>query len=297
MENVMNVEEAMIASQEARDNVFSQFDVISVGDYTTTLRELTKSEADYQIASIWFQELFSKQAEEHTNEKNALRSSYERQIESHADDVEELNTLRLRVSELTDKLSAEQTKSFELTEKLSDEQAKQDAAAARALEAEEEVNRLQDEIKTLRSQLEKPKETIVTNTSANLAELMKQRELSKPAITNVRWKDDLKKNAYLATLVLTNEEIEISLFDKGMYREVTTEEAERFRAEQQEQAETIEETVEVPTLDLTPPRLQVPEENSAVPGDAVIPKMVLTAEEVTEKLNDLEQRIKALEVA
>lgn len=293
----MNVEEAMIASQEARDNVFSQFDVISVGDYTTTLRELTKSEADYQIASIWFQELFSKQAEEHTNEKNALRSSYERQIESHADDVEELNTLRLRVSELTDKLSAEQTKSFELTEKLSDEQAKQDAAAARALEAEEEVNRLQDEIKTLRSQLEKPKETIVTNTSANLAELMKQRELSKPAITNVRWKDDLKKNAYLATLVLTNEEIEISLFDKGMYREVTTEEAERFRAEQQEQAETIEETVEVPTLDLTPPRLQVPEENSAVPGDAVIPKMVLTAEEVTEKLNDLEQRIKALEVA
>jgi len=90
----------------------------------------------------------------------------------------------------------------------------------------------------LRKQLEdsaKPKET-----TADAAAALERWKASRPAITDLRWKDERLKTTYVATLVETGEQIEFGYLEKGKYREVTAAEADSFRAEQQAAASEAE---------------------------------------------------------
>lgn len=164
---------------------------------------------------------------------------------------------------------------------IADYDSKLSNAAAQIEEERNENKRLSAEMDKLRDQLSKSsvstKENVITSTPESVEDILAKR----PAIYNVRWTDELKKTHYIANKAATGEEFTFHYFEKGLYREVSAAEAETFRTETTEDAET--EVVEDSTL-VIPPSLPAfrNEEDAEVPTDtatgSVVPETVSRSE-------------------
>jgi hypothetical protein len=266
------------AGKEAQAKLTAELDAIDIGGETVNLRALVPDEASYQLLYIWLQQREITKAQVMA----AMKSSYESQIEGLEDGLSEISKLR--------------QENYRLSDERADFEAKRDAAAAQIQERDEEIARLKADNDNLRKQLEdsaKPKETTEDAKAA-----LERWKNSRPAITNVRWKDDSRKTAYLATLVETGEQIEFGYLEKGKYREVTDEEASRFRAEQaasENEPVQTSETNAIPdstlgdSIPLEPPVIDFP----TVPVQAApdTRELLLSPEEITRRLIALEARV------
>jgi len=266
------------AGKEAQEKLTAELDAIDIGGETVNLRALVPDEASYQLLYIWLQQREITKAQVMA----ALKSSYESQIEEFETVANEISTLR--------------QDNFRLSDKCADLEAKRDAAAAQIDELQSDITRLKADNDNLRKQLEdsaKPKETTEDAKAA-----LERWKNSRPAITDLRWKDDSRKTTYLATLVETGEQIEFGYLEKGKYRELTEEEASRFRDEQAaSEAEPVQssETNVIPDstlgngIPLEPPTIEFP--TVSVQAESVPGTMVLSPEEITRRLIALEARV------
>lgn len=201
------------AAQIAQEELFSQFDNIEVAGLPFSLRDLAKGPDEYSIISAYFQKYVGDMAQQHA----AVISSYKSQVERLEDEVQAMDKVRRYNSELSDKLA--------------DMEMKRDAAADELFQANEEKGRLAADNESLRKQLESTTKTPNTNINTNAAEIAKKLHDQKPAIYGKRWEDDLKRTSYIANLAETGEEIVIPRLELGKYRELSEEDAARFRAE------------------------------------------------------------------
>ncbi len=270
---------------EAQTQVTQSFDTITAGDQTLTLGDLALNEPARMILSTYFSQYVTKLTEQHAKETNELKAENE-QLQVRYDNLyEDNNTLRGANAQLQ----------LEVTLMT----AQRDAAATELDNEKKETTQLKGWVEDLRSEIAlgaREAVKVVTNLDGNLGEMMKQFKELLPAVYNVQEKDRLTLTAQLAS---TGETVEVlKIYFKGTYREVTAEEAERFRAEQASQpeapaieADPIEQTeTPVPSV-IDPPALPSEqtgpaEELNTVPGDT-------TDGEVVPKT--LEERVKALE--
>ncbi len=177
---------------------------------------------------------------------------------------------------------------LELT--VSDLESKREAAANEILELKEE-----------NKQLKELRETVVakpTNISGNAGQSIADWKAARPYIYNPRWKDEYKKNMYIANYAMTGEELEFSHLAIGKYNVITEEEALQFRQteEQAQSAEPVQENP-VPNSPLVEPpafpsEAEVPDVDTTVGGEPVD----TTVETVTRaEFEELKQRVNAME--
>ncbi|OMF38785.1 hypothetical protein BK133_00860 [Paenibacillus sp. FSL H8-0548] len=247
---------AQLAAQTASEELFGEFENITIEDMTFTLRELCAGESQYQMLSTWLQMREGDRAQKQAT----IEASYKSQVEALADEVTELDKYRKQALEYSDKLA--------------DMELRRDAAAKELHNVKEENERLVADNAALRTQLESQSKPTSTNLNTNLAEIAKKLHDAKPAIYNKRWEDDLKRTSYLANLAENGEEISIKRLDIGQYRELSEDEASRFRAELEHQraveaAKLAEEAIQnislvIPTLPSEGPGYELDEANEGV---------------------------------
>lgn len=232
---------AEIAAKEAQEQVSGQFENIVIEGTTLTLREMCASSVHYQILSGWIQQYVGNLVRTH----ETVLASHISENDRLQEELTEMDTIRRR--------------NFDLDLKCNDLEAKRDAAVAELESAQDEMKRLNTDNESLRRQLEATSKPINTNVSADLAELAKKLHDAKPAIYNKRWEDANRKTHFLANRADTGEEIRFGYLEAGQYREVSPEEAERFRAEfeaaqQAEAAAVVEENhADSPLVDYPKP--------------------------------------------
>lgn len=242
---------------EAQVQVSQSFDAIIVGDQTVTLGELAANESARQILSIYFTQYVTSLTKQHEQEKATLKVSYEAQIEEEKKSVAELEERNDVIYEQSNTL---RIANAQLTASLEEMTTRRDAAAREIVEAKAEVTRLNSQVDDLRTEIAVGAKAAVqvvsiTNLGGDgLGDMIREFKASRPAIYDVQAIDQ-KKSEFTAKLVETNEVIVFNWLDKGKYREVSPEEAERFRAEAQAAAASIPDyTPDIP-LDngVTPP--------------------------------------------
>lgn len=268
------------AAQIAQEELFNQFDNIEVAGIPFSLRDLAKGPDEYQIISAYFQNYVGDMAQQHAT----VISSYKSQVERLEDEAQELATLR--------------KSNYELSDKLADMELRRDAAADELLQVDEEKKRLAADNESLRKQIESTTKTSHTNFNTNYAEIAKKLHDAKPAIYGKRWEDDLKRTSYIANLAETGEEIVIPRLELGKYRELSEDEASRFREELEVQkaAEVAEAVVQSVSL-VAPPIF--PFQDGEVQTDSIDREMAQETvgyvtrqefEELTARVIQLEQQ-------
>lgn len=209
------------AAIEAQTELTNQFDDIEVAGLHFVLRDLVKGPDEYSIVSAYFQKYVGDMAQQHAT----VLGSYKSQLEQLEDEAKELDNVR--------KLN------YELSDKLADMETRRDAAADELHNAQEEIKRLTADNTSLRAQLESQTQPVATNLNTNLAEIAQKLHDKKPAIYNKRWKINERglevRTHYTAELAETSETIDIPLLNIGQYRELSEDEASRFRAELENQ--------------------------------------------------------------
>lgn len=198
------------------------------------------------------------------------------------------------------------------------------ANATRLLDEEKsEVERLNSQVDDLRKEIAigaaaavKVEEVDVRSAHEKWLEQRQKEEDAKPVIYNIRWKDDIRRDTYLAELAATDETIEIPYYAmngdmkdptsmKGRYRVVTSEEAPSFRTvtvEVQEQEHSEEDhSYDIPDSEVayTAPAFRGNEDESTTGGlDQDHAGVALAGEEVTpEAFRQALERISKLELA
>lgn len=234
------------ASNAALEQVTSQFDNITVDGISFRLDELVKNDPELpnihlNFMQAWLQSFAAGLAEQltakATSDIQAMKLSYENEISDLQEKIAELEPLK--------------DKNYELENLLADAESKRDAAANELAEAQQDIYQLRADIKELRDNVNKPVAPVQTNVSANLSELARKLNESKPAIYNVRYADTLGRKM-TAVLAKTGEPIEFGFLDKGLYREVSEAEAFQFRQSveaEPSEAQSVEE-VAVPSVPL-----------------------------------------------
>ncbi|MHA7967707.1 hypothetical protein ACX93W_26695 [Paenibacillus sp. CAU 1782] len=232
------------ASVEAQDSIAGQFEQLDFGDGAVmALRDMCASDDHYQLLSGWLQTYIGNQAQQHATIVASYKSeiaAQEEQISELKGNVEELQAIELAYESLRrDK---------------EDIESKRNAAGEQLAEAKAEIERLTKDNESLRKQLESRPTASPQAEQVDPKELIRRINAAKPGIYNKRWKDEFNRKTYIANLSATGEEVEISWLELGKYREETPEEAERFRQElaqaeaERLAAETLEQGIEVPTL-------------------------------------------------
>ncbi|MEK3717929.1 hypothetical protein [Paenibacillus sp. FSL R7-0333] len=188
------------------------------------------------------------------------------------------------------------------------------ANASRLLDEEKaETARLNSQVDDLRKEIAigaaaavKVEEVDVRSAHEKWLEQRQKEEEAKPVIYNIRWKDDIRRDTYLAELAATDETIEIPYFTmtgdlnnpsamKGRYRVVTSEEAPSFRT-----AAVVEEdhTSDVPVgsdVTITVPAFRDEEENAAESGLATEAPTVAGSTVTREEFEELKARVAEIE--
>lgn len=190
--------------------------------------------------------------------------------------------------------------------------------ASRLLEEEKaEVERLNSQVDDLRKEIAvgaanatKVEEVDVRSAHEKWLEQRQKEEDAKPVIYNLRWKDDIRRDTYLAELAATDETIEIPYFAmngnlkeptsmKGRYRVVASEDAPSFRtvtaANEEDYAYDIPVGSEV---ELTVPAFRAEEENTAegtTTGLAAEASTMAGSTVTREEFENLTARVSALE--
>lgn len=307
IESEQQVEEKVA---EAQAQVSQSLESITFGSQTVSLKELTVNEPARQIVYAWISQHVSEQAAQHAKEAAALKASYEAQLQGEKDTKAELNyqiaQLQQRANDLTNALNQTEAERDNAKAEIADRDSKLKNAAA-------EIDRLNSQVEDLRTEIAVGARGAVsvvgTNLNADLGELMRQFNDAKPAIYNLHWKDDHRKNRYIANLAETGEEIEFSYLEKGKYREVTAEEAERFRAEhaanqgetsnEPDRTDDIQDTpldvIDLPQVPSFPGEPEISHAYPANSGDTPVSEVVEEARSIHERLASLEARVNRLE--
>lgn len=149
-----------------------------------------------------------------------------------------------------------------------------DNAAAQLAEAQTEIQRLESHNTDLRQQLEFGARGMIKiiNQEDHARELdeLKQKIMdSKIRVTNMRYKDEIRKNLFVAELATTGETIEFPWTEKGKYLEVDAEEAARFRQEHDHANIPLDAGTTI-----TPPPLEVRSEEPTFPEAPAIDSAV-----------------------
>jgi hypothetical protein len=269
--------------QAAQEEVSALLEAIDIGNNETMPMRAWMNEDAYQVSYIAIQKLFAEQAQRHAQIVSALKASHDSENAS----------LREEAQSLRNEL-------FQAKDTIADLTAKHEAAANLLEEEKEEKLRLKADNENLRNQLEniaKPKDT---NVNYDAAEAQERLRASRIPIYDVKPLDNLGKR-FSAKLVETGEPIEFGYLEKGKYREVTDEEASRFRAEQAaSENEPVQpsETNAIPdsTLGdssvLEPPTIDFPTAVlGELPTESVPGTILLSPEEITSRLLALEARV------
>ena len=130
-------------------DIMANGDRTLLGEIELSLRDVCITEAHYQFLTGWLLDRERKTAEQHA----AIVASYESQNVKLQEDLQELDVLRRR--------------NIELSEKLADAEAKRDAAAIELDQANEEAKRLAQDNESLRKQLETKNQPSQTNLNTN----------------------------------------------------------------------------------------------------------------------------------
>ncbi|OMD92728.1 hypothetical protein [Paenibacillus odorifer] len=196
---------------------------------------------------------------------------------------------------------------------INDANSKRDAAAKALDEANEEIARLNGHLDDLRKEIAvgsanaaKVVEVDVRSAHEKLLEQRRKEEEAKPVIYNIRWKDNIRRDTYLANLAENDEQIEFPYFAmngdikepsamKGRYRVVTSEEAPSFRTayiqEQERNHEDMAQHSSVEDGPVTVPAFRDEDTNSTTSGVDQADASVEVARPSVEK------RLEALELA
>ncbi|WP_028547226.1 hypothetical protein [Paenibacillus taiwanensis] len=245
-EQIQSIEQAQrleVASSEIA-GAMDEMEIDGIPLRHMFLNEDNKSaEAAYQAVSIFIKMMMTEREKQRLKElaeydrKLWIKQQENEQLKKSHDEVFSVNAeLRREISIV--RLELEETGN------------KRDAAAA-------EIERLKSQIDDLRNEkavdAKEAVKVIDTNLNTNLSEYMKRWKDNRPAIINKRPLDNLRSR-YGAELVETGEYIEFSFMGEGKYREVTAEEAERFRAEAEakrqaeEAAKLVESSLPIPVI-------------------------------------------------
>ncbi|PZD95220.1 hypothetical protein DNH61_11715 [Paenibacillus sambharensis] len=270
------------------------------------LRDLVTSEQAYQLLLVHFNTAFVGQAEQFSKQILTTEESYQGQLQAN---TEAQNQLQYQIAQL-------QQRNADLTTQLNQVEAERDNAKAdledartKLANAAAEIERLNSQVDDLRKEIavgaREAVKVVDTNLTANYAKAVQEFKNSRPAIYNMHPLDNLGKR-FGGYLLETDEFIKFGFLEKGKYREVSAEEAARFREERAARGEEVKtepaaEVIPNPPLDVTPPALDSsfrPEETD-IPGIAdesadgsLVPQ---TLEQLSEEIIELKRRVDRLE--
>lgn len=266
--------------QATQTAISDAFNMISVDGVNYSLRDFTINEAFAQVLYAWFQE-----------KAGEIAQQYSAQIQSYKQENDELKEIAKEKDATIASLRSENDRLDLLG---ADLQAKRDAAGNEIIELQETIKRLNDDIRTLRENVSAPK---ATNLNSNIGDLMKAALASRPAIYNLRWKDDRKRNTYLATSAETGTEIEFNHLELGKYRQIEENEILQFRNQAKVEPVEVDAYENVPLVPevITPPPFQTMAEIGSSIGNVSLPEVVEEARTVEERITELEKRIDKLE--
>lgn len=267
----------------------------------TPLREMfdisnsEMAEMAYRIVSTAWKQSLLEEAEKGKKAANELSE----QLKNEKEAKEKLQAERDELAELTSKMKMDIAM---LTQELADAQAKRDSAASQLEEAKAEIARLNGQVDDLRKEIavgatNAPKVIDIGESIEAFKAAKAAAEAARPAIYDVQ-PLDFKQSKFSAKRADTGEEIEFSYLDKGLYREVTPDEAALFRAEYE--AKRNQESVSMDTgegVELSPPPMQFQDEDTADGLDYEHSGVEMARENATveERLAALERRVTALE--
>ncbi|OKP81627.1 hypothetical protein A3842_11145 [Paenibacillus sp. P3E] len=257
------------------------------------------AESSYNYVNAVIQNAVSKMKQADLSKTNALIAENEA-LQAKCDKLQQ------EKEELSHDLSVQNLEVSDLNARL--------ANATRMLDEEKaEVERLTSQVDDLRKEIAvgaaaaaKVVEVDVRSAREIWEEERQKEENAKEVIYNIRWKDDLRRDTYLAELAKTDETIEIPYYAmngdlknptamKGKYRVVTSEQAPSFRAEYlaKQNAEQVDTdstgVLEVAEQLVTPTVPSFREEDSAISGlDQVNTGVEMAGKTVEERLQALE---------
>lgn len=160
----------------------------------------------------------------------SLLTQVDNMIQKQADYDQKINNLVRELSEKEDEI-------FKLTDDKDDLQKKLNNAVVQLEEERSDKKRLGEEMEKLRGQLSKSSLPTETNLSISSPESIAKEDAKRIPIINLKWDGStLAQTHYFAELAETGETIRFHYFNKGLYREVTAEEAETFRKEAEQVA-------------------------------------------------------------
>ncbi|WP_211749911.1 hypothetical protein [Paenibacillus sp. Marseille-Q4541] len=267
------------------------------GEDRYTMRDLTENEAAYQILRASVQQMMMEREEKLLKEINRAKEEASAQVAQIKAEKEELQN---RYDSLYEETSAIRNELNTAKEEVNELARKRDAAANELDTANKEITRLNSHIDDLRTEIavgatNAPK-VVNTNTTANLAEAMKEFKNSRPAIYDMEPANE-KGSMYRATLAETGEEITFGWLEKGKYREVTAEQADQFRTSREESQSSHEDNAQlgetVEEIGVAPQ----PNEETTAAGVAGMDEGHTDGEVATETTKSVEERIAALELA
>lgn len=272
------------------------------GEDQYTMRALTYNESAYQILRATIQENMMLREEKLIKEMNRVKEEAAVQI---AQIQAAKDQLQMQYDSLYEEAAALKNELNAAREEAAENARKRDAAANELDTANKEIARLNSHIDDLRIEnavgASNAPKVVNTNTTADLAEAMKQFKESRPAIYDVVPADN-KGSLFRAKLAETDEEITFGWLERGKYREVTAEAASTFRAaaEEKRRNEDLARRQEELEESLTPPSLQFQEETDGTEygldqTDADGTLEGQAAPTVEERLTALEQRVSVLE--
>ncbi|UVI31201.1 hypothetical protein [Paenibacillus spongiae] len=274
-------EERVIKSQE---KVAYIFDTIQVGG--VPLREYFIDEETYQMVRIQVQGALSDHVEQVNGEFATVESSLREQLLNEKSEREEIQ--RAKDTQYEELAVFKRTVEQQQAE-IEDITSKRDAAvreleSERALTAEKQAH-----IDTLRLEIANGARNAIRTISEE--EIQKAKEEaerkwrdSRIKVTGIRAVEGDNSGRFLQAELLTGENVKFSFLEKGKYLEVSAEEAERFRAEQEANNPGPVETSPVPDppLVVNPPEVtfpgspEVPNDNNPGGGEQSLPEVVET---------------------
>jgi chromosome segregation ATPase len=219
--------------QELTEQAASQFsyrlDEMKIGD--DDMRSLCVNEQAYQVLRIAVQQLVD---EEVSGILKQLKNVKEENVKTVSGLKLEIETLKHENDSQAEMIAALRTELATEKETTKDLNDKRTAAVLQLEEANTEIERLNNQVQDLRTEIaigaKGAAKVINTNVNSDLAAAMAEWKNSLPAIYDFEWVDT-KRSQWKAKLAATGEEIVESWSKEKAYRKVAPEEVETFRTE------------------------------------------------------------------
>lgn len=239
----------IVAEAQRPDSSFS----LAVGEYVADFRALAAGEDEYQMLSITTQLYLSRIEDEHATNLKAVKESYESELRTQSDSYHALDA---ELDQSRNDLQDVRSKLENATNRITDLEIERDSAI-------KEAESLRKQVEELRGQIaDKPVVTTNIDGASELAAINARLLAKRIPVYDLKEEYRSGKGTFTTfKLAETGEPGEVIWTGfKAKYREVTEEEAARFRAES-EAAKAVEvpESPEV-SVSLDPPSIEMPVE-------------------------------------